>query len=169
MNSLSITRLAKFEKLNNKKNFSWYQQSFRHRKVVLMKRYFAFMLLIITLVTGCIFSMNDHYNKGVSNNGSQTGSGDYTVSGVIIDNSGKGISEITVALIGESTLSTMTNESGEYTFENVTNGSFIVTPPQNKYAPMPISVENKDVFVGTIKSGGHGSNKNGDYSCAVCH
>jgi len=134
-----------------------------------MKKSFAFMIFIIVLAVGCIFSMNDDYTKGVNNNGGQGGSGDYSVSGVIVDISGNGISGINVELIGESTLSTLTDDTGRYNFQNVANGSFIVAPPQDKYAPMPISVENKDVLVGTIRSGGHGANKNGDYSCALCH
>ncbi len=129
-----------------------------------MKKVLVFILILFTaLIANCILSMNDDYNKNV-----EGGSALYIVSGVLIDSAGKGIAGITVQLIGESTVSDITDSSGEYTFENVTNGSYVVTPP-NEYRPMPINVEGDDVFVGAVKSGGHGGNENGVYSCSLCH
>ncbi len=34
---------------------------------------------------------------------------------------------------------------------------------------MPIEVKYTDIEIGTIREGGHGANKNGNYSCSQCN
>ncbi|MBN1292243.1 MAG: carboxypeptidase regulatory-like domain-containing protein [Candidatus Latescibacteria bacterium] len=134
-----------------------------------MKCFYIIMLVVIlSVVSGCIFSMNDDYRKTFTRDGEQ-GSGEYTVSGVIIDSSGKGVSGVKIELVGTLTVSTVTDANGEYVFEKVASGSYVVRPPSSKYAPMPITVTDGDHFVGKVKNNGHGGNKNGDYSCSQCH
>ena len=123
--------------------------------------------LAMVLVGGCIFSMNDDYGKVIIDNGN-TGTGEYTISGVLLSKSNAAAAGIAVTLNGGVPLSTVTNNSGEYSFTKVASGSYIVSPETGGYAPMPIAVSG-DRFVGTVRSGGHGGNKNGDYSCSQCH
>ncbi len=128
-----------------------------------MRRFFAFMLLIITLVAGCIFSMNDDYNKDVGGDGAV-----YNITGKFIDNNGNIIAGLTVTLSGEIEKTTVTNENGEYIFENVPVGSYTVTPGNKRHGLKSFIVTNDNVDIGT-NSDGHGESVNGDYSCALCH
>lgn len=126
------------------------------------------LLVIVSMVAGCIFSINDDYDKSFSTNGNP-GGGEFTISGVIIDSSGKGVPGLQIDLTGGGSVSTTTDGSGAYSFDNVAAGSYVVGPPANSYAPMAITVTDTDVFVGTVRRGGHGGNENGDYSCTNCH
>ncbi len=112
--------------------------------------------------------MNDDYDKMFTQSGGE-GDGEFTVSGVIIDISGEGVSGVDVELVGTLIESTTTDQAGAYKFENVASGSYVVRPPTGKYAPMQITITDQDHFVGKVRSGGHGGNKNGDYSCSLCH
>ena len=127
------------------------------------------LLLVLTAIVGCVFDMNDDYEKTVTNNGgSGTGEG-YAVSGVIVDNKGQGLSGLTVVLDGAPGETATTDAGGSFEFTDISNGSYSVKPPESKYGSMPITVAGADVFVGTVRSGGHGASKSGDYSCAQCH
>jgi hypothetical protein len=140
------------------------------KKVVHMNKYFVSLIILVMVFVGsCIFSYNNDYEKTISGNGGNTGTGEYTVSGVLIDKLSKPVSGITVNLVGDTTLNSVTNSKGEYLFENVPNGSYIVSTESGGYTPMPITVSGGDKFVGTVKNGGHGGNKNQDYSCSQCH
>ena len=123
------------------------------------------LVVMLSIAGGCIFSMNDDYSKAFTVDGGLDG-GEYTVSGFIIDSSGEGISGVEIDFVGTLTESATTDEDGAYEFEKVAGGSYVVTPPGNEYAQMPITLAGEDYFVGTVRSGGHGANKNVDYSCS---
>jgi len=127
------------------------------------------LLVILSMAAGCVFDINDDYDRTFANDNSQGEGGKYVVSGVIVDITGKGVSGISVELTGSNAGIATTDANGAYQFNNVPSGSYVVTPPISKYASMPITVADGDVFVGTVRSGGHGGNKNGDYSCSQCH
>ena len=127
-------------------------------------RIFLILLIIVLMsaAVGCIFSMNDDYDK-VSD-----GSGVYSITGNFIDNSGNPIVGLSVELRGESNATEVTDESGAYIFENVAIGPYTVTPGDKGTGSKSIFVSNGNVDVGT-NSDGHGGNINGDYSCSGCH
>lgn len=116
----------------------------------------------MSAAVGCIFSMNDDYDK-VSD-----GSGVYSITGNFIDNSGNPIVGLSVELSGDSKATEVTDGSGAYIFENVAIGSYTVTPGDKGTGSKSILISNGNVDVGT-NSDGHGGNINGDYSCSGCH
>lgn len=127
-------------------------------------RIFLILLLILLMsaAVGCIFSMNDDYDKSAG------GSGVYNIIGKFIDNSGNLIVGLAVKLGGDSEVTAVTEGSGMYVFENVAIGSYTVTPGNKGTGPKSLVVSNGNVDVG-INSDGHGSNIGGDYSCSGCH
>ena len=118
-------------------------------------------MLLITIMGGCIFSMNDDYGK--ENDG-----GTYTITGRFIDKSGDPISGIAVTLSGGSGGTALTDGSGNYVFENVSIGSYTVTPGDTGHGPKNILVSGGNVAIET-NSDGHGAGISGDYSCSGCH
>ena len=62
----------------------------------------------------------------------------------------------------------ITDESGNYTFENVSSGSYTVTPGDTGNGPQNIIVSGGNVEIGT-NSDGHGASIDGDFSCSGCH
>ena len=124
-------------------------------------------ILVMVFAGSCIFSMNDDYQKIPT--GGNVGEGELTISGVLIDRTNNPATDITVNLAGAAVLDTKTNSSGEFTFEKVANGSYVVSPATGGYTVMPVTINERDKFIGTVKPGGHGASKNQDYSCAQCH
>jgi len=121
------------------------------------------LLLFLSGVAGCIIPMNDDYDRAIVD-----GTSVYSVSGNFIDRSGKPIVGLTVVLKGNTTVSALTDSNGGYRFENVSPGSYTVTPGDRGHGSKNIVVSNGDVVVGTNKDG-HGGNVNGDYTCSGCH
>ena len=119
-------------------------------------------ILLVLSVVSCIFTVNDDYDKGVD------ASGTYNITGKFVDNSGNPIVGITVQLSGDSDTNAVTDETGTYVFSDVGIGSYTVTPGDKGYGSKDISVTNADVNIGT-NSDFHGYDKNGDYSCFLCH
>lgn len=120
-------------------------------------------VVVLSVIAGCIFSMNDTYDKEVGSSGSV-----YSISGKFIDRNGTPIVGLRVQLKGEATETATTDSNGDYMFENVSPGSYTITPGDRGYSSKNIVVTNKDVTVSTNKDG-HGGNLNGDYSCSGCH
>ncbi len=118
-------------------------------------------MLLITIMSGCIFSMNDDYSK--ENDG-----GTYTITGRFIDNSGNPITGLTVKLSGGSDGTAITDESGNYVFETVSTGSYAVTPGDTGHGPKNILVSSGNVEIET-NTDGHGASISGDFSCSGCH
>ncbi len=133
------------------------------RKVINM-RIFLILLLIMLMsaAVGCIFNMNDDYDK------STAGIGAYSITGKFVDNSGNPIAGLTVKLSGDSNLTAVTDGSGTYGFENVATGSYTVTPGDKGTGSKSIIVSNGNVDVGT-NNDGHSGNISGDFTCSGCH
>lgn len=108
-----------------------------------------------------MFSMNDDYDK--ENDG-----GTYTISGRFINKSGDPISGLTVKLSGDSDGTAITDESGNYVFENVSGGSYTVTPGDTGHGPKNIIASGGNVEIET-NTDGHGASISGDFSCSGCH
>ena len=127
-------------------------------------RIFLILLLILLMsaAVGCIFSMNDDYDKNAD------GGGVYTITGKFIDNSGNSIAGLTVKLNGDTNITAVTDESGVYVIENVAAGSYTVTPGNNGYSSKDIIVSGGNLDVG-INNDGHGSRIGDDYTCSRCH
>ena len=107
----------------------------------------------MSLVAGCILSMNDDYDKGAG------GGGVYNITGKFIKPNGNVVADLTVALSGEIKATTVTNGNGEYIFEDVPAWSYTVTPVTTVHTHSgAITVTNSDVSFGT-NSGG----------CSGCH
>ena len=118
-------------------------------------RIFLILLFIILMsaVVGCIFSMNDDYDKGAD------GSGVYNITGKFIKPNGTVVAGLTVTLSGEIEATAVTNGNGEYIFEDVPAGSYTVTPVTTVHTHSGVfTVTNSDVIFGT-NSGG----------CSGCH
>jgi protocatechuate 3,4-dioxygenase beta subunit len=62
----------------------------------------------------------------------------YAISGTITSN-GSGLSGVTVALTGAGSSSTTTDTSGNYSFTNVSNGNYTITPSLTGYSFNPVS------------------------------
>ena len=121
-----------------------------------MKKIFILVFTIITVVLGsCIFSMNDDYDKDVGGNGAA-----YNITGKFIKPNGTVVAGLTVTLVsGEIDRTAVTNENGEYIFEDVPAGSYTVTPITTVHTQSGvITVTNRDVSFGT-NSG----------VCSTCH
>lgn len=127
----------------------------------MIKLIMLIFMLLITIMSGCIFSMNDDYGK--ENDGAT-----YTISGRFIDKSGNPIAGLTVKLSGSGDGTAITDGSGNYVFVNVSTGSYTVTPGDTGHGPANILVSSGNVEVDTNKDG-HGSSISGDYSCSGCH
>ena len=120
------------------------------------------LIVLMSAAVGCIFSMNDDYDKSAG------GSGVFNITGKFIDNSGNPIVGLTVKLSGDKNVTAVTDESGLYVIENLATGSYTVTPGNKGTGSKSIIVSNRNVDVG-INSDGHGGNISGDYSCSECH
>ena len=84
------------------------------------------LLLFLSGIAGCIFSMNDTYDKGTGET--------YTVTGTIKDKDDKPIGSKNVTLEGTSnSIPTVTDSNGKYNFENVLPGLYTVTPVSSKH------------------------------------
>ena len=83
-----------------------------------------------------------------------------------MDKTGNPIAGLTVELSGGGTA--ITDGSGNYVFENVSSGSYTVTPGDTGHGPANILVSGGNVAVDTNKDG-HGADISGDYSCLGCH
>ena len=118
--------------------------------------------VLMSATAGCVFDMNDSYDKGVD------GGGVYSISGKFIDKSGNAISGITVVLGGDKKTSELTDAAGAYVFADLSVGSYTVTPGNSGSKSMDVLVLNKDVDMGT-NGDGHGMSKSGDYTCSGCH
>ena len=133
--------------------------------VVKMKKCFMFILIILsTIVIGCIFDINDDYEK------SDEPTGSYTISGKAVDSSGNGIAEISVSLVGNNNL-VITDANDTFTIENITSGSYTIRLEKTglNFYDLTIDIQDADIDIGTIEEGGHGANVNGNYSCSQCH
>ena len=120
------------------------------------------LTLLMSAAVGCIFDMNDSYDKGVD------GGSVYSISGKFFNKSGNPISGMTVVLGGEKKSSTLTGADGTYVFADLGVGSYTVLPGNKGTNAMDVLVTNKDVDVGT-NGDGHGSARSGDYTCSGCH
>ncbi len=119
------------------------------------------VFVIVTAVSGCLFDMNDDYDKSAG------GSGAYSVTGSFVDKSGNAIAGITVVLSGETDVTALTDESGMYVFEDVAVGSYTITPGSSGYGTKTLVVIGA-TDVGTNNSG-HGGKVGTDYTCSGCH
>ena len=73
-----------------------------------------------------------------------TGGNTYSISGSVLDSSYNAVSGATVTLSGDSSGSTTTDASGNYSFSNLNNGSYTVTPSKTDCSFTPTS---KDVSI----------------------
>lgn len=128
-----------------------------------MKKIFAILfVLIITIVIGCLTS-----DSG-KNDGEDTDT-THTVSGSITDHSGTGLSGVTVTLAGGSSNLTVTTDStGYYSFQNISNGTYTVTPSKPEFIFTPLSsqvvVENANKMVDNFTGTAETANDGGDFS-----
>ena len=120
------------------------------------------LTVLMSAVVGCVFDMNDGYDKGVD------GGAVYSISGKFIDKSGNPISGMTVELGGDKKTSALTDAAGSYVFADLSVGSYTVTPGDKGPKALDVLVTSKNVDVGT-NGDGHGSSLNGDYTCSECH
>ena len=123
------------------------------------------LLLFLSGVAGCIFSMNDTYDKGIGGDGNGSV---YSVAGKFIDRNGNPVVGLKVQLKGDAAASAVTDSNGEYIFENVSSGSYTVTPGDKGHGSKSFLVTNSNVTIST-NNDGHGGNVNGDYTCLGCH
>ncbi len=95
---------------------------------------FAFgLLFIVTVIVSCIFSGDESSNT----NDEQT---EVTVSGTVADSTGAGIGGITVSMISSpDTLTTTTASTGQYSFQDVSPGTYQVIPEHESYTFTPAS------------------------------
>ncbi|MFC1541221.1 carboxypeptidase-like regulatory domain-containing protein [Candidatus Latescibacterota bacterium] len=118
------------------------------------------VFMIVVVAAGCIFDMNDNYDKGTG--------GSYMVTGTFVDASGNGISGLTVVLSGGGTDATaVTDASGMYMFEDVATGSYTIKPGSRGYGSMTLVVSGA-TDVG-VNNDGHGGKVGQDYTCSGCH
>ncbi|MBN1291637.1 MAG: carboxypeptidase regulatory-like domain-containing protein [Candidatus Latescibacteria bacterium] len=140
-----------------------------------MKKLFALLLiLLVAVMAGCLTSDSDDDDKD------EVTGGKYTVTGKVVNSSGSGISGVTVTLIGQTTeksavesvnLTVSTTSEGNYTFQNIKNGTYVVGPAKANYTFEPssrtvqVSGSNATVsnFVGT-ESGGNGGGDTDTYT-----
>ena len=105
----------------------------------------------------------DTNDNGGGSGGTGIGTGSYTVTGRVVDSSGKGISGIKVTIFDEyKEASATTDANGYYTFSNIATGSYgMYCDETDNYAFSPwighVDVEGKDAsadenFVGTPPS-----------------
>ena len=64
----------------------------------------------------------------------------YSISGTVTTSTGAAINGVTVTLSGTGTGSTTTDASGNYTFSNVVDGSYAVTPTRTNYTFAPANI-----------------------------
>ena len=118
------------------------------------------VFMIVVVATGCIFDMNDNYDKGEG--------GSYMVTGTFVDRSGNGIAGLTVILSGgETDMTAVTDATGVYIFEDVAAGSYTITPGSSGHGSMTLVV-GSDKNVG-VNNDGHGGQVIGDFTCSGCH
>lgn len=63
----------------------------------------------------------------------------YSISGTVTSG-GSGLSDVTMTLSGTSSGTTMTNSSGNYAFNDLTNGDYTVTPSKTGYQFTPANI-----------------------------
>lgn len=93
--------------------------------------------------------------------GGNTG-GSYSITGQIESNTGAGLAGVSVTLTGGTTLTTTTDSGGNYSFSNVANGTYTLTPAKSGYTFSPayqqVTVSGKNTtvakFTGTTSGGG---------------
>ena len=119
-------------------------------------------VLVVFFIAGCIFSVNDDYDKG--------GGGDktFTISGSFIDNGGDAIAGMTIVLAGDESAVAVTDGSGAYSFTDLSSGSYTVLPGDTGHGPASVIVGTSDVDLGA-NSDGHMSQISGNYTCSQCH
>ena len=107
----------------------------------------------VVLIDGDV-SVND--TIGTSSSTSGTG---YTIYGIIFDSAGNGIPDVSISLSGLNRMA-VSDENGNYYFENVPNGVYVLTPELAGYFFLPgsgrISIENDNMnvnFLGSKVSG----------------
>ena len=128
-----------------------------------MKKLLALMLLLVICISfGCLTS--DSGND--ADNSSDT---TYTITGTAKDNSGNGIAGVSVNLTGyDKNLNVTTGADGSFSFSNIGNGSYTVTPSKNSYTFTPsnrqVTVENADMTVDPFTGAAAGGNDAGEYS-----
>ncbi len=109
------------------------------------------LLLFLSGVAGCIFSMNDTYDKGTGET--------YTVTGTFKDKDGNPIGSRNVTLKGKSnSMPDVTDSNGKYNFENVVPGSYTVTPASSIHNALSKEIEVKDSNITNV-----------DFTCTGCH
>ena len=114
-----------------------------------------------------ITTVNQHNINFAGSSGSGDGGedGDNTISGKVLDGAGAAIEGVTIRLTGASVLTAFTNDSGEFSFTNMPNGSYTITPSKSGYTFTPetkLSLVNEsnstdNLFVGS--SGASNSNR----------
>lgn len=98
-----------------------------------MVRLLIVMNIVVLLMLSCIFS-NDESSDESKNQSKMT------VSGSVSDSTGTGISGVQVSLISSSdTLFTTTGSSGQYSFSDVSQGSYQVVPSLENHTFTPSS------------------------------
>ena len=139
-----------------------------------MKKFIALaLIMLMVLAAGCLFS-SDEYDD-TDNDG--TGEDGTTVSGRIVDYYGVGIPGIHVSLdCQDLQTSADTDTLGNYSFADIENESYTVTPTKQGYTLLPesrnviVSGSNVSVddFIGSTEGfvGGHGGDRG---FCAACH
>jgi len=111
-----------------------------------MKRSFVFILiLLITMAGGCIFSEDEEAFK---------------VSGTICNTTGSGMESVSVAIEGKINKTTESSSNGTYSFEEIGEGEYKITPFSEDFTFIPESniftVTDNDIdgldFTGTLNT-----------------
>ena len=129
-----------------------------------MNRFYVLMFLLIMKVMIILVFVSCGGDSSTTPGGDDNGDGiDYTVSGNILDASGKGISGVSVKISGKDADKTYaTGTDGAYSFTSIKNGTYTITPTKNNYTFSPASRQisvsglnmDVDAFTGTPGGGG---------------
>ncbi len=110
-----------------------------------MKKLFSVLAVILLIVTMASCSGGGGGSSSSSDSDKTTAT--YSISGQIIDSS-IGLAGVTVSLSGGGTDQTTTDASGNYSFNEVANGNYTITPSKNGYtfsAPISVSINNANI------------------------
>jgi len=137
----------------------------------LKKLFTLIVILLACIAAGCLTSDSGDDTKDEV-------SGDtYTITGKVVDGSGAGISGVSITLTGVTAekaagenvnLTVSTTSNGSYTFQNIKNGTYVVTAsksgleiePSNRTVQVSGSSATVPDFTGSADTGGDGGDGN---------
>lgn len=113
--------------------------------------------ILIALGLGACGSSGGGGGSSPSTDNNNPGVSIYSIAGKVAESSGAGIAGVAMALTSSSSVTVSTDNSGNYTFTGLTNGTYTITPTKTGYTCSPVSktitVNNANVtgqdFVGT--------------------